>query len=187
MDDGLIAMAADSSRQSREQWLAKLPSRAEATRLLHIGPRHDRLFKQGKCRVCQVPIFGHAEVEKDLCNDDHCGIEGKKKHPCKFPRLRNLNVDLFGDPIPPPETGARSDAELRRERRRAYEIPKGHAWTPGSGPAGETCGTCRHRRFFKQSRAWYKCAKNESAWSHARHTDIRLRDAACKFWQAEES
>lgn len=77
--------------------------------------------------------------------------------------------DLFGLP-PVPE---------RRTPR-----PRGHAWKPGTGPAGETCRTCAHfRRVRYHAGVFLKCGANEAAWTHSRRTDIRAGDAACREWQ----
>lgn len=70
------------------KYLQLAESRAEQG-FLFVGPPGDRLYKQGKCRVCEIPIFGKETVRKDLCNDDHCGVEAERKNPCKFRRLRN--------------------------------------------------------------------------------------------------
>ena len=48
--------------------------------------------KQGVCKVCQIPMFGWSPLERDCCGDEHCQKEWHKKHPCKFKRLRNLEV-----------------------------------------------------------------------------------------------
>lgn len=49
-------------------------------------------------------------------------------------------TDLFGQLSLPPLT----DAERKRMRRRASEVPRGYAWRPGTGPDGETCKSCAH-------------------------------------------
>ncbi|MDH3914198.1 MAG: hypothetical protein OEU09_23210 [Rhodospirillales bacterium] len=49
---------------------------------------HD-LVKQGVCRVCEIPLYGWTPVAREVCGNDHCQAEAKRKHPCKFPRLRN--------------------------------------------------------------------------------------------------
>lgn len=74
-----------------------------------------------------------------------------------------------------------------KERRKLKEPqPQGHAWTPGTGPEGETCGTCLHLYRNRQAKTYLKCGKNRAAWTRGRKSDIRARDAACKFWEGGE-
>lgn len=87
-------------------------------------------------------------------------------------------ADLFGHDAP-----ARTDAERKRMRRRAASAPRGHAALPGTGPDGETCGTCRHMVRRKFSKAFLKCGLNEAAWTRGPASDIRARDAACRKWE----
>ena len=78
-------------------------------------------------------------------------------------------LDLFGAP-PKPE--------------RRSTVPQGHVMHPGSGPEGETCGTCAHAVHFRRSasKAWYKCGLNTGRWTYSRFTDIRVSDPACSKW-----
>jgi hypothetical protein len=65
---------------------------------------------------------------------------------------------------------------------------RGHAAAPGSGPQGETCGSCRHlARNRPSSRAYLKCGLMEAAWTGGAGTDVRARDPACSQWQAPTS
>lgn len=52
----------------------------------------------------------------------------------------------------------------------------------GSGPAGETCGSCRWlvRREYREKR-YLKCGLVEE--SRGAGTDIRAKWAACRQWQ----
>jgi hypothetical protein len=59
---------------------------------------------------------------------------------------------------------------------------RGHAATPGSGPANETCRSCKFLTGHFRKRAYYKCGRVE--WTHGAATDIHCRDAACQFWEA---
>jgi len=55
----------------------------------------------------------------------------------------------------------------------------GYAASPGTGPAGQTCGTCAHCR--RQIDGWHKCALVlETA---SKKTDISRRAPACLAWQ----
>jgi hypothetical protein len=51
----------------------------------------------------------------------------------------------------------------------------------GTGPKGETCGTCAHA---VRCRRYAKCGLNRPRWTHGIKTDIRLRTAACDKWVA---
>lgn len=73
------------------------------------------------------------------------------------------------------------------ERRRLLHPPKakktGHIAPPGTGPAGETCGSCDHkRRRLGVQGHFLKCGLNEANWTGGYGTDIRAKDAACKMW-----
>lgn len=54
----------------------------------------------------------------------------------------------------------------------------------GTGPAGETCRTCRHCvRLPHSSKTFLKCGLCERQWTHGPGSDIRARWPACKFWE----
>lgn len=86
--------------------------------------------------------------------------------------------DMFGNEL----TEAQAYDLLKRKRA----VPSGHAWKPGTGPAGETCGTCKHRVIKRLARNYQKCGKNESKWTGGPKSDIRAKDPACKFWEKNE-
>lgn len=79
--------------------------------------------------------------------------------------------DLFGQPDPTPSTS-------RYPARKA----RGYAAAPGTGPADETCGSCRHLARLRTRIK--KCALNRAAWTRGEATDVRARSAACRKWQA---
>ena len=92
--------------------------------------------------------------------------------------------DLFGAEIPSPRPGARTDAERKRERRRAAEKPRGYAAPPGSGPAGETCKSCRHSyRRDGANRNFWKCDLIRA--TKGPGTDIRVSSPACSRWEQQ--
>lgn len=64
----------------------------------------------------------------------------------------------------------------------------GHAAAPGTGPFGQTCGTCEHlaRTASGSGRVFRKCGLMESTWTHGPGTDIRARDLACSKWEKEK-
>ena len=89
--------------------------------------------------------------------------------------------DLFGQPLPP-RSEAKTAVERKRERRRAQEKPKGYAAPPGSGPAGETCRTCKHSyRRDGSRRNFWKCQLIKA--TKGPGSDIRVRSPACSRWE----
>lgn len=59
---------------------------------------------------------------------------------------------------------------------------------PGSGPEGQTCGTCRHKvSTGNGERRYLKCALMRPSWTHGPGTDIRARWPACSHWETAES
>lgn len=95
------------------------------------------------------------------------------------------NSDLFGNPI----FGNIPDRALTpRERRllrgRKSSVPSGHAHTPGTGPAGETCGSCLSLVRKRMGKTYLKCGKNRAGWTGGGKSDVRARDAACNKWEA---
>lgn len=55
----------------------------------------------------------------------------------------------------------------------------------GTGPKGETCGTCKHATRISFGKTFYKCALAERGWTHGIKTDIKLRWPACGKWEKE--
>lgn len=81
---------------------------------------------------------------------------------------------IFGAPVPE-DVLARLDVPKRKKR--------GHAAPPGSGPKGETCGTCAHAVMRGDCAGrYYKCALMRERWTGGAATDIRLKDEACSMW-----
>jgi hypothetical protein len=84
-----------------------------------------------------------------------------------------------------PNAPALTPAERAKLFRR---VPKdrGHAAPPGTGPDGETCGTCEHyvRRETEARRVYRKCGRMEAQWTGGLGTDIRAKDKACSQWEA---
>ena len=81
--------------------------------------------------------------------------------------------DLFGQPLPAAPVKVAGQA-------------KGYARPPGSGPAGQTCGTCRHAwRIGTYRKAFHKCEIIRHRWTHGPGTDILLKSPACSMWSAK--
>lgn len=79
--------------------------------------------------------------------------------------MRVVSTDLLGDPVREPIKGT---------------VPAGYAGRPGTGPTGETCGSCA---FAVRCGRYAKCRANERRWTNGIKTDIRLRMAACEKWE----
>lgn len=58
-----------------------------------------------------------------------------------------------------------------------------HAAPPGTGPAGETCGSCAHYVRRRMGGIYRKCGLCRSQWTNGPGTDIRAKDAACSKWE----
>jgi hypothetical protein len=56
----------------------------------------------------------------------------------------------------------------------------------GTGPAGETCRTCRHLYRKRMGNTYLKCGLMEKYHSNGAATDIRAGWAACARWEAKE-
>lgn len=77
-------------------------------------------------------------------------------------------TDLFGQPATAPE-----------------KLRGGYPRRPGSGPTGETCGTCRNCiATGPHSRVYYKCKVLQFRWTHGPGTDIKKKTPACEMWES---
>lgn len=63
---------------------------------------------------------------------------------------------------------------------------KGYGGTPGKGPAGETCGSCKHHATRRFAKTYHKCELMRAVWTGGEGTDIRLGSPACENWHAAE-
>jgi len=79
-------------------------------------------------------------------------------------------INIFGEEVVVPE-------------KRTTPLPRGHAAPPGSGPQGETCGSCEHIFRKSLSKTYIKCALARARWTGGGGTDIRVRDPACRLWE----
>lgn len=76
-------------------------------------------------------------------------------------------------------------SRLRRIRRtgKAPIARTGWADKPGTGPQGETCGSCTYCEAFHFRKRYHKCAARDGDhWKGGRATDIRPLDPACSKW-----
>ena len=53
----------------------------------------------------------------------------------------------------------------------------------GSGPKGETCGSCKHLFRNRMARVYLKCALTRAKWTGGGGTDIKARAPACAKWE----
>lgn len=68
-------------------------------------------------------------------------------------------------------------------RGKHYVQPRGYAEPPGTGPAGETCGSCKH---ISRDRGWAKCEEARHKWTGGRASDVLVRAPACRRWAAAQ-
>lgn len=77
--------------------------------------------------------------------------------------------------------------ELARAMKTSTVPAQGYAAAPGTGPSGQTCGTCEHCWLQEgQQRSWYKCRLMRHCWSNSRTTDILVSSPACSRFEAAE-
>lgn len=62
---------------------------------------------------------------------------------------------------------------------------RGHAAMPGTGPEGETCGSCAFYFVKRMAKTYRKCLLKKAAWTGGGGTDVRKRDAACAKWSVK--
>lgn len=72
---------------------------------------------------------------------------------------------------------------IAKKRGKHYVQQRGYAHFPGTGPDGETCGSCAHIVPFRTMRRWYKCGKARSKWTGGKGSDVLVRSPACKYWE----
>jgi hypothetical protein len=77
--------------------------------------------------------------------------------------------DLFGNPDGGP--------------RKKGTPPKGYAAPPGTGPSGETCGSCAYIRHSGNAGRYKKCELQRFRWTHGPGSDIRSGSPACSRWE----
>lgn len=80
---------------------------------------------------------------------------------------------------------ALTPAERKRLLSRKRNQAHGYAALPGSGPAGETCKSCKHYTIRQFSKSYRKCGLMEKHWTRGPGTDIRAGSPACSRWEAE--
>jgi hypothetical protein len=101
------------------------------------------------------------------------------------PQPWNLNMpitvrDLFGNEV---SEYAMTPDQRKTLLGRKSTPKKGYAWSPGTGPEGETCGSCEHIERVSGARCTYpKCGLMRAKWTHGFGSDILVNSPACKKW-----
>lgn len=83
------------------------------------------------------------------------------------------------------------DRALTPEERRKLASFKAkkkglHAMPPGTGPEGETCGSCANLYRRQMANVYLKCSLTREHWTGGSGTDVRARDPACSKWKRRE-
>ena len=112
-------------------------------------------------------------------------ITGRMPLPHEQVKLR-----LVPPTTPQPEQPALFDGaplvQLKREgKKRKPTKANGYAALPGTGPAGETCGTCAHHVRRRWSKVYNKCALRVDDWTMSTGTDIRVSSPACSKFKKQ--
>lgn len=87
--------------------------------------------------------------------------------------------NLFGEPPMLAEHVAMSSKAKRKPT-----VRRGYAMPPGTGPAGETCGSCGHLRRTLNAKTYLKCGLMTAKWTKGPGSDVRAKSPACKKWEA---
>jgi len=74
-----------------------------------------------------------------------------------------------------------------RRRLRGGTQAKGYAAMPGTGPKGETCGSCDHLVRKRLAKVYRKCGLMERHWTGGKGTDVLTTAPACRNWKAIEA
>ena len=72
------------------------------------------------------------------------------------------------------------------KRQRRAPVPRGYAAIPGTGPAGETCRSCKHLVRKRMGKTYLKCGLMTRYWTGGGGSDVRAKSPACRHWAAPE-
>lgn len=76
-------------------------------------------------------------------------------------------------------------SEQAQKVAKAMKYAKGlYAAFPGTGPRGETCGSCRHIAHTGNGGRYLKCELVRHKWTNGYGTDIKAGAPACSKWEA---
>lgn len=68
---------------------------------------------------------------------------------------------------------------------KTYTKPSGYAAIPGTGPEGETCGSCKHMVRKRMGNVYRKCGLMRAHWTGGGKTDILAKSPACSRWEGK--
>lgn len=68
-------------------------------------------------------------------------------------------------------------------RGKHYVRTAGYAARPGSGPDGETCGSCEYLQTVKLAGTYHKCVLMAKFHTGSRRTDVLTSAPACERWR----
>jgi len=71
-----------------------------------------------------------------------------------------------------------------QQRGKHYVEPRGYFYHPGTGPEGETCGSCKHMIRKRMGGTYLKCLLSRARWTGGRGSDVLAKAPACKYWEA---
>jgi hypothetical protein len=99
---------------------------------------------------------------------------------------RYHDIDLFPVEKPPSVSKtAPKSSRMSKTGKKSGPPRRGYAATPGTGPEGEKCGSCRHDVLHKASKNYHKCELRQADWTPGLATDILFRSPACSKWEAK--
>lgn len=77
-------------------------------------------------------------------------------------------------------------SQSERSKAAALRRTGMYADTPGTGPAGETCKTCRHLYRKMLAKTYLKCGLMERGWTGGGRTDVKATAPACSKWEPDQ-
>lgn len=92
--------------------------------------------------------------------------------------------DLFGEA---PAQQSRPGKGLGPQGGKHYVKPWGYVCPPGTGPAGHTCGDCRHLYRNRLAKTYLKCYLARRKWTGGRATDVLAGSPACSKWESDQT
>lgn len=106
-------------------------------------------------------------------------------------------VNIHGQPITHEAIRA-AENEYRKQRylgmvppSRKPTVKNGYAAPPGTGPASETCKTCKFKVScggpkHGRAKSFIKCELRRATWTHGEGTDILAGSPACSKWEKKD-
>ena len=80
---------------------------------------------------------------------------------------------------------AEMDGPMKGPRKHGKRGPRqnGYAWRPGTGPTGETCGSCCQLYRKRLSKTYPKCLLMRAHWTGGKGSDVKIKSPACRNWE----